>query len=95
MAPNGLEALRLLEQETFDVILMDVQMPEMDGLEAARRIGKRYGAASPWMIALTANVFEEDRRKAVDAGMDDFLAKPLSLAALEQALDRACAAVAS
>ncbi|MFN0102604.1 MAG: two-component regulator propeller domain-containing protein [Bryobacteraceae bacterium] len=93
LAGNGAEALRLLEGEAFDVILMDVQMPVMDGLETARRIRETYGDASPWMIALTANVFEEDRRRAVDAGMSDFLTKPLGLAELEKALGRAPVAV--
>ena len=88
IAGNGAEALRLLGRETFDAVLMDVQMPEMDGLEAARRIRRTHGNACPWIIALTANAFEEDRRKASDAGMDDFLTKPLSLSALERALER-------
>jgi CheY-like chemotaxis protein/anti-sigma regulatory factor (Ser/Thr protein kinase) len=88
IANNGAEALRLLDRDTFDAVLMDLQMPEMDGMEAAQRIRRMFGSAGPWIIALTANAFEEDRRKAADAGMDDFLTKPLSLAALERALDR-------
>ncbi|MDX9708892.1 MAG: response regulator [Trichloromonas sp.] len=79
VADNGRKALDILEKEPFDLILMDIQMPEMDGLEATRRIrgatGERWNPAVP-IIALTAHGQSGDRRKYLDAGMNDYLAKP-------------------
>jgi len=87
---NGVEVLSLLEREKFDVILLDVQMPEMDGLEAAREICRRYSNGErPWMIALTAHAVEGDKTDCLAAGMDDYLSKPLRSASLEQALRNA------
>jgi len=67
---------------------MDVQMPEMDGLEATRRIRERTraGGPNPWIIALTANAMEGDRQACVDAGMDDYLSKPVKRETLAAAL---------
>jgi CheY-like chemotaxis protein/HPt (histidine-containing phosphotransfer) domain-containing protein len=78
IASNGLEALHLLSQDNFDCILMDIQMPEMDGIQAAKQIRNLrdpFKAAVP-IIALTANVLSEDIEKYKEAGMNDFLAKP-------------------
>lgn len=87
---NGVEVLSLLEREKFDVILLDVQMPEMDGLEAAREICRRYSNGErPWMIALTAHAVEGDKTDCLAAGMDDYLSKPLRSVNLEQALRNA------
>ena len=84
---NGLEALAAVHRQTYDVILMDVQMPEMDGLEASRRIVQEFDVRRrPCLIALTANVFKSDRDACLAAGMDGFLAKPLDLAQLHEAL---------
>jgi signal transduction histidine kinase/ligand-binding sensor domain-containing protein/CheY-like chemotaxis protein len=87
LAENGWQVLEALEREPFDVILMDVQMPELDGLETTRRIRQRWpGAAGPTVIAITAGAFEEDREQCIAAGMDGYLAKPIRFPELEAAL---------
>ena len=84
---NGLEVLAAVHRQTYDVILMDVQMPEMDGLEASRRIIQEFDVVRrPRLIALTANVFKADRDACLAAGMDGFLAKPIDLAQLREVL---------
>ncbi len=85
---NGELAVAAVQAETFDVILMDVQMPEMDGLEATRRI-RESNPQLPWIIALTAGVGSSDRDEARRAGMNEYLAKPLRPDALQDALSRA------
>lgn len=90
VAPNGLEALQALERQPYDVVLMDVQMPELDGLEASRRICERWPAETrPRIIAMTANAMPEDRAACFDAGMDDYVAKPIRPNELGEALSRA------
>ncbi len=77
---------------------MDIHMPEMDGIEAARRIKRLYaarGVAPPPIVALTANAFPEDRKRCLDGGLDDYLAKPFDRSELEALLDRWCPAEAS
>jgi CheY-like chemotaxis protein/HPt (histidine-containing phosphotransfer) domain-containing protein len=87
---NGIEALEALERTTYDVVLMDVQMPELDGLEASRRIGERWPAeARPHIIAMTANALPEDREACFAAGMQDYVAKPIRPDELAEALRRA------
>ncbi len=76
-AANGREALEKARAETFDLILMDVQMPVMDGMEATREIRKLPGRAAIPIVAISANVFIEDRRACADAGMNDFVTKPV------------------
>ncbi|MCC6457157.1 MAG: response regulator [Caldilineaceae bacterium] len=89
VAVNGLEAVKALHRQHYDIILMDVQMPEMDGLEATRRIRmERAASAQPYIIAMTAAVMQLDREKCLEAGMNDFLAKPTRLEELAQALKR-------
>lgn len=83
---NGVEVLEALERQSYDVVLMDVQMPEMDGLEATIRIRRRYGAAGPRIIAMTANAMPGDREKCLAAGMDAYLSKPIELAHLSRVL---------
>ena len=84
---NGLEVLTAVRRQTYDVILMDVQMPEMDGIEASRRIIEEFDARRrPRLIALTANVFKSDQDVCLAAGMDGFLGKPLDLTQLREML---------
>jgi PAS domain S-box-containing protein len=89
VAWNGLEALEALEQRPYDVVLMDVQMPELDGLDASRRICERWPAETrPRIIAMTANAMPEDREACLAAGMDDYVAKPIRPEELAKALGR-------
>jgi PAS domain S-box-containing protein len=90
VAWNGLEALEALERQPYDVVLMDVQMPELDGLDASRRICERWPEeARPRIIAMTANALPEDREACFAAGMDDYVAKPIRSNELAEALTRA------
>ncbi len=91
VAENGLEVLAALEQRHYDIILMDVQMPGMDGLETTRHIaGLNWEQERrPWIIALTANAMEGDRELCLAAGMNDYLAKPLKPHDIASALLRA------
>ena len=90
MAANGLEALQSVERQHYDVILMDVQMPEMDGLEASRQLCARWPREQrPHIIAMTANAMQGDREMCLAAGMDDYISKPIRVAELAAALERA------
>jgi PAS domain S-box-containing protein len=86
---NGLEVLQSLERQKYDLILMDVQMPEMDGLEATREIRRRWPSNGLRIVALTANAIAGDREKCLEAGMDDYLCKPINLEDLQATLERA------
>jgi len=86
---NGLEVLEALERQSYDVILMDVLMPEMDGIEAAQRIRKLApGGTRPWIIAVTANAMPGERLRLKAAGMDDYVTKPVRITELIASLRR-------
>ena len=92
LASNGIEAIECVDRQIYDVVLMDVQMPEMDGLEASRQITKRWPAAGrPRIVAMTANAMQGDREMCLQAGMDDYLTKPIRVDQLVEALDNVAA----
>ena len=87
VAGNGLEGVKAIEQQHYDVVLMDIQMPEMDGLQAAREICRRWPAgARPRIVAMTANAAKSDRDESLAAGMDGFISKPVRLQQLSEVL---------
>ena len=89
VAANGVEVLEALRREPYDVVLMDVEMPAMDGLEASRRIHAEWpGAERPRIVAMTANAMQGDRETCLAAGMDDYLSKPIRGEQLAAALAR-------
>jgi signal transduction histidine kinase/DNA-binding response OmpR family regulator/putative methionine-R-sulfoxide reductase with GAF domain len=89
LASNGLEAVDAVRRDAYDVVLMDIQMPELDGLEAARRIrAERPAADGPHIVAMTANALEGDRESCLAAGMDDYVSKPIRPEALAASLLR-------
>jgi CheY-like chemotaxis protein len=81
LATTGTQAIAMLDKERYDLVLMDVHMPEMDGLEATRYIRTHY-ARQPHIIAITAGAMVKDREECYAAGMDNYLAKPIKLEAL-------------
>jgi CheY-like chemotaxis protein len=89
VASNGLEAIECVERQTYDIVLMDVQMPDMDGLEASRRITAKWPAGRrPHIVAMTANAMQGDREQCLAAGMDDYVVKPIRVDALVAALSQ-------
>ncbi|HTT55837.1 MAG TPA: PAS domain S-box protein [Opitutaceae bacterium] len=90
LAANGLEVLEALRRQHYDIVLMDVQMPEMDGLEAARQIvaSEPDRLKRPWIIAITANAIQGDREICLEAGMDDYISKPVRKDEMADALKR-------
>ena len=88
VAANGSEAIKAIESGSYDLVFMDIQMPEMDGLEATRQIIEKWGDDRPRIIALTANAMREDREKCFQAGMDDYLTKPFKPQELKDVLTK-------
>jgi CheY-like chemotaxis protein len=89
LACDGVEVLECLKNQSYDVILMDLQMPNMDGITATRQIRADKNLEQPYIIALTANAFTEDRVNCYEAGMNDFISKPISIEDLVNALQKA------
>ncbi|HPY92512.1 ATP-binding protein, partial [Methanothrix soehngenii] len=86
VASSGIEALKALEKKRYDLVFMDVQMPEMDGLEAAREIRRRWPEGGPKIIAVTASAFKGDQEMCLAAGMDGYIMKPTKIEAIREAL---------
>jgi len=88
LAVDGVEAVERATEETFDLVFMDVQLPRKDGLEATREIIDSLGMGRPRIVAMTANATPEDRQACLDAGMDDYATKPISLGVLRATLEK-------
>jgi CheY-like chemotaxis protein len=86
---DGLKAIAALEDDTYDVVLMDVQMPELDGISATRRIRSQWPDRPLWIVAMTANAMAGDREACLAAGMNDYISKPIRPAELAAALEAA------
>jgi len=88
IAVDGLEGVKALTNKDYSLIFMDIQMPIMDGISATKKIIEKYGNQRPAIVAMTANVFQEDRDRCKAAGMDDFIAKPIDLSELVRVLSK-------
>jgi CheY-like chemotaxis protein len=89
IAANGLEVIQALERQSYDLIFMDIQMPEMDGEKATRYIRKHWlQDHQPYIIAMTAHALEGDREKYLSSGMDDYISKPVRVEELASAVER-------
>jgi signal transduction histidine kinase/ActR/RegA family two-component response regulator len=87
IASNGIEAIEAIDRQRYDLVLMDVQMPEMDGIEATENIVERIPAGDrPWIVAMTANAMDGDRERCIDAGMNDYISKPIRVEELVTAV---------
>jgi CheY-like chemotaxis protein len=91
LVANGLEAVEACAHRNYDVIMMDMQMPEMSGIDATIKIRETWkeGDHRPWIVALTANALKEFRKDCYEAGMDDYLSKPVKMEDLRSAFNRA------
>jgi CheY-like chemotaxis protein len=92
LADNGIQAVGMMAANGYNLVFMDVQMPEMDGLDATSNIRKQ-GYTQPYIIALTANAMREDREACIKAGMDEYLAKPMKIEKLTEVIEQASAAI--
>lgn len=89
-AENGVEAMKRYQETKYDMIFMDIQMPEMDGFEATKRIREAEAGGKPHtpVIAVTASAMANDRQKCLDMGLDDYVSKPFQIADLEKVLNK-------
>jgi signal transduction histidine kinase/DNA-binding response OmpR family regulator len=85
---NGIEAVCAVERQQYDLVFMDVQMPEMDGLEATTQIRKKFHEKSPLIVAMTANAMEGDRERCIAVGMNDYTSKPIRFDKLHQTIEK-------
>lgn len=87
-ADNGENALNKVKEGNYDLVFMDIEMPVMGGLEATKQIRKQMGESAPPIVALTAHAMDGDRERFMNAGMSDYLTKPIDLNALKEIIDR-------
>ena len=87
MVNNGEEAVKVVENNDYDIVLMDVQMPQMDGLEATKLI-RQHNGHQPVVIAMTANAMQSDEEECLKAGMDDYLSKPVRVDTLKAMIQK-------
>jgi len=95
LAENGVAVLNILSQKTYDLILMDISMPEMDGYETTKHIIERYGNARPRIVAMTANAMKGDKEQALQIGMDDYITKPIQIPRLVEVLQSTFRAISA
>lgn len=88
IAANGFEVINTLNRMRIDIIFMDIQMPEMDGLEATKQIIHQWGDERPLIVAMTANALYTDKDKCLEAGMDDYISKPLTISQVKSGIER-------
>lgn len=88
VANNGQEALDLFAAQPYDIVLMDIQMPVMDGVTATENLRRIYGKEHPYIIAVTANATPADRQRCMEAGMNDFVTKPIDAVKLIGAISK-------
>ena len=94
IAANGIEVIQALHRQPYDIILMDVQMPEMDGVSATQQIRQEFPAdRQPYIIAMTANAMAGDREQYLEAGMNGYISKPVQLFELQKAIEKAASAL--
>ncbi len=87
IAANGIEAVEAVDRQRYDLVLMDVQMPDMDGLEATRAIVEQTPfEIRPWIVAMTANAMDGDRERCLEAGMNGYISKPIRVEELVAAI---------
>lgn len=87
IAANGYEVIEILNRMKIDIIFMDIQMPEMDGIEATRQIIAQWGDQKPMIIAMTANGLQSDKEKYLAAGMDDYISKPITISQINARIE--------
>ncbi|EMP05840.1 response regulator receiver domain protein [Leptospira interrogans serovar Pyrogenes str. 200701872] len=85
-ALNGLEGIEKLKTKNYDLIFMDIQMPEIDGYETTFQIRKDFGKSKPVIVAMTANAMEGDREKCLEAGMNAYISKPIQIQDIESTI---------
>lgn len=88
LAANGLEVIEALTRLQIDIIFMDIQMPEMDGVKATRQIISQWGDSRPLIIAMTANALHTDKEMCINAGMDDYISKPLTIVQVKEGMEK-------
>jgi CheY-like chemotaxis protein len=88
LAGNGFEVIEALNRMKFDIVFMDIQMPEMDGFEATKQIIAQWGDKKPLIVAMTANALSTDKDRCLEAGMDDYISKPVTIDQVKRGIEK-------